>query len=101
MKLETRTFDLYAKVLAIAFAAVICLCAPFRCHPSFQMSKSLIGLLLEVYMPSCIVKPQLVRATILDLKAKAAAIALFCCFARLFRLQAFFQTWKIIHWLET
>ena len=53
MKLETRTFDLYAKVLAIAFATVIRLCAPFRCQPCFHMSNSLIGLLLEVYIPSC------------------------------------------------
>ena len=60
MKLETRTFDLYAKVLSIAFATVIRLCAPFRCQPCFQMSNSLIGLLLEVYIPSCSVKPQLV-----------------------------------------
>ena len=61
MKLETRTFDLYAEVLAIAFATVIHLCAPFRCQPCFHMSNSLIGLLLEVYIPSCNVKPQLVR----------------------------------------
>ena len=75
MKLETQTFDLYAKVLAIAFATVICLCAPFQCQPFFQMSKSLIGLFLEVYIPSCSMKSQLVRAKKIDLKAKAAAIA--------------------------
>ena len=39
MKLETQTFDLYAK-LAIAFATVIRLCAPFRCQRCFQMSNS-------------------------------------------------------------
>ena len=70
MKLETRTFDLYAKVLAIAFATVIRLCALFQCQPCFQMSNSLIGLLLEVYIPSCSVKPQLVRAKKIRFESK-------------------------------
>ena len=71
MKLETRTFDLYAKVLAIAFATVIRHCAPFRCQPFFQMSNSLFGLLLEVYITFCSVKLQLVQEKKLDLKAEA------------------------------
>jgi len=101
MKLETRTFDLYAKVLAIAFATVIRLCAPFRCQPCFQMSNSLIGLLLEVYIPSCSVKPQLVQAKKLDLKAKAAAIATVLLLCLAVSTPSFFSNMEIVHWLET
>ena len=101
MKLETRTFDLYAKVLAIAFATVIRLCAPFRCQPCFQMSNPLIGLLLEVYIPSCSVKPQLVRAGKLDLKAKAAAIATVLLLCSAVSTPSFFSNMEIVHWLET
>ena len=99
-KLETGTFDLYATVLPIAFATVIRLCAPLRCQPCFQMSNSLIGLLLEVYIPSCSVKPQLVQAKKLDLKAKAAAIAtvLLLCLAV---STPSFSNMEIVHWLET
>ena len=97
MKLETQTFDLYAKVIAIAFATVIRLCAPFRCQPCFQMSNSLIGLLLEGYIPSCSVKPQLVR----DLKAKAAAIATVLLLCSAVSTPSFFSNMEIVHWLET
>ena len=101
MKLETRTFDLYAKVLAIAFATVIRLCAPFPCQPCFQMSNSLIGLLLEVCIPSCSVKPQLVQAKQLDLKAKAAAIATVLLLCLAVSTPSFFSNMEIVHWLET
>jgi len=47
------------------------------------------------------VKPQLVRAKKLDLKAKAAAIAtvLLLCLAVL--TPSFFSNMEIVHWLET
>ena len=78
MKLETRTFDLYAKVLAIAFATMIrlCNCVPF----------------------------QLLQAKKLDLKAKVAAIA--TCTVLLLKLclavstPSFFSNMEIGHWLE-
>ena len=99
MKLETRTFDLNAKVLAITFSTVICLCAPFRCQPFIQMSKSLIGLLLEVYIPSCSVKPQLVQAKKIDLKAKATAIATVLLLCSAVSTPSFFLNMKIVRTL--
>ena len=65
------------------------------------MSNSLIGLLLEVYIPSCSVKPQLVRAEKLDLKAKAAAIATVLLLCSAVSTPSFFSNMEIIHWLET
>ena len=93
MKLETRTFALSLQLL----------CTPFGCQPCFQMSNSLLGLLLEGYIPyaSCSVKPQLVQAEKLDLKAKAAAIATVLLLCSAVSTPSFFSNMEIVHWLET
>ena len=57
--------------------------------------------LLEVYIPSCSVKPQLVRAKKLDLKAKAAAIATVLLLCLAVSTPSFFSNMEIVHWLET
>ena len=98
MKLETQTCDLYAKVLVIGFATVIYLCAPFRCQPFFQMSKSLIGLLLKVYIPSCSMKPQLVLAKKNRFKSKSR---FYChCSAALLGCFDSFSNMEIVHWTD-
>ena len=73
----------------------------FQCQPCFQMLNSLIGLLLEVYIPSCSMKPQLVRVGKLDLKAKAAAIATVLLLCSAVLTPSFFSNMEIVHWLET
>ena len=65
------------------------------------MLNSLIGLLLEVYIPSCSVKPQLVQAGKLDLKAKAAAIANVLPLCSAVLTPSFFSNMEIVHLLET
>ena len=65
------------------------------------MLNSLIGLRLEVYIPSCSVKPQLVRVKKLDLKAKAAAIATVLLLCAAVSTPNFFSNMEIVHWLET